>query len=390
MTSAEKQVCEKCGRSKTVDAFFSYKDGTKDTICKQCLLEHVDNGDESTFMWILERYDVPFVRRKWVRESNREYIKNPGQFGPMSVMGKYLRTMKMQQFISCGFADSDELNKDTTPPTDEEQELELKKQLTDGTISQAQYDTLSSTTASESRDGQRQLYVSAADRERAMQASLTPEDRLYLMTKWGTAYSAVELIRMEDMYRRYEAEYEMNVDREETLKKLCRTSVKMDAALDSDNTLDYKSLSQVFDSLRKTGRFTEQQNKEDRTDVVDSVGQLVLLCERDGGIIDQFPDPEDYPQDKIDLTISNFKQYSVDLLRNEPNVAGLIETYITKLEQAKEKTERYIETGTMAVPGEDDEIKGEDEDEVLTDEEMRELQSVLNGDYADPRGEDDD
>ena len=174
---------------------------------------------------------------------------------------------------------------------------------------------------------------------------------------------------MESMYNRYCAEYDMSVDREETLKKLCKTSIKMDEALDADDTLGYKSLSQVFDSLRKTGRFTDQQNKQDRTDLVDSVGRLVQLCERDGGIIEQMPDPEEYPQDKIDVTINNFKQYSVNLLRNEPNIAGLIETYIARLEEADSKTKRFMETmGNMSVPSSPSEDEDdEDEDEGAED-----------------------
>jgi len=104
-------------------------------------------------------------------------------------------------------------------------------------------------------------------------------------------------------------------------------------ALDADNLLDYKSLSQVFETLRKSARFTEAQNAEDKSGLVSSVGQLVQLCEREGGIIAQFPDPEDYPSDKVDLTINDYKQYAIGLLRNEPNIAGLIESYVAKLEK---------------------------------------------------------
>ena len=38
---------------------------------------------------------------------------------------------------------------------------------------------------------------------------------------------------METMYNRYANEYDMNVDREEVLKKMCKTSLKMDEALDA-------------------------------------------------------------------------------------------------------------------------------------------------------------
>lgn len=369
MSSTIRKVCSKCGRSKILDEFFCYKNGERDDLCKDCLLEHVDNGDPDTFLWILERYDIPYIERMWVSMSNREFKANPGRFGPKSVLGKYMRNMKMHQYRKFGYADSDnqELN-GLIPQTDQESELDLRKKLESGEITKAEYNTRSSYADSVSRDGESKEYTLKSEYEKSVNDNLTTQDRVYLLSKWGTSYTPEEWVRMESMYNRYCAEYDMSVDREETLKKLCKTSIKMDEALDSDDTLGYKSLSQVFDSLRKTGRFTDQQNKQDRTDLVDSVGRLVQLCERDGGIIEQMPDPEEYPQDKIDVTINNFKQYSVNLLRNEPNIAGLIETYIARLEEADSKTKRFMETmGNMSVPSspsEDDDNDYDEEEEV--------------------------
>lgn len=99
----------------------------------------------------------------------------------------------------------------------------------------------------------------------------------------------------------------------------------------------------------------EVQNKEDRTGCVDSIGQLVMLCERDGGIIEQMPDPDDYPQDKIDLTIADIKRYSVSLLRNEPNISGLIESYVHKLEEADARTKALMGGKGAQLPPEPEE-----------------------------------
>lgn len=365
MSNTMRRACSKCGRVKTMDRFFAYKSGEKDDICKECLLEHVDNNDPETFKWILERYDIPYNERLWVGRANKEYLANPGRFGPASVIGKYMRDMKMAQYKRFGYRDSD--NPDfvgLVPAKDEANEALLKQRLDAGEISQAEYDTMSVTADGGNPHDVKKVFTAKSDYVKSVNESLTDEDRMYLMLKWGTSYSADEWVRMERMYKKYCGQYDMSVDREETLKKLCRTSVKMDKALEHDDMLDYKNLSQVYDSLRKTGKFTDQQNKEDRSDVVDSVGQLVLLCERDGGIIEQFPDPEEYPQDKIDATLNNFKQYSVNLLRNEPNVAGLIETYITKLEQADEKTKQFMATMSDrdVPPGPDDDDEEVDED----------------------------
>lgn len=380
MSSTERKVCSKCGRTKIVDEFFSYKSGEKCEMCKDCLLEHVDNSDPDTFLWILEKFDVPYVERLWVETANKEYAKNPGAFGPKSVFGKYMRNMKMAQYKNYTWADSEALNATNASKPTPEMEASLKARLDAGEITQAQYDTLSGTAKSKSAGEARKLYTEKFEIQRSIDESLTDDDRKYLMNKWGTAYTSDEWLRMEDLYTRYAAEYDMNVDREETLKKICKTSVKMDEALDSDNMLDYKNLSQVLDSLRKSGRFTEAQNKEDKTGMVDSIGQLVQLCERDGGIIEQFPDPEDYPRDKIDLTINDFKQYAVNLLRNEPNISGLIESYVAKLEEADSKTQRLLDSVSNGSKNLDDPFgysSLDDEEEPFTDEDAQRIKAMM-------------
>lgn len=254
MSSTERKTCAKCGRSKIVDEFFSYRDGQKCEMCKQCLCEHIDNSDPETFKWILEKFDVPYIERSWVETANKAYKDAPSKFGPMSVIGKYMRNMKMSQYKNYRFADSDALNSLRPSVSDEESETELQRRLDEGEITQAQYDTLSGRVKSTSKEVA-PIFNETNDMERDVSANLTDEDRRYLINKWGTSYTASEWLKMEEMYNRYAAEYDLNVDRAETLKKMCKTSLKMDIALDSDNMLDYKSLSQVLDSLRKSGKF---------------------------------------------------------------------------------------------------------------------------------------
>lgn len=140
------------------------------------------------------------------------------------------------------------------------------------------------------------------------------------------------------MYNKYSQEYDLNVDREEVLKKMCKTSLKMDEALDAGDVTGYKNLATVFDQLRKSGKFTEAQNKDDRQQVLSSIGELVALCEQEGGIISKLPqfDPDQYPQDKIDFTLKDLKSYTYNLVSNELGLGDLIESYIEKLEKSEE------------------------------------------------------
>ena len=175
---------------------------------------------------------------------------------------------------------------------------------------------------------------------------------------------------METMYKRYSNEYELNVDREEVLKKMCKTSLKMDEALDTGDVNGYKSLATVFDQLRKSGKFTEAQNKEDKQRYLDSIGELIALCEREGGSIEQLPDPDEYPQDKIDLTIRDLKSYTYGLVTNELGLGDLIESYIEKLEKAEQEGDIDLDQGLITSS---EELAAD----ALSDDEAEEFQMFL-------------
>lgn len=180
---------------------------------------------------------------------------------------------------------------------------------------------------------------------------------------------------METMYNRYANEYEMNVDREEVLKKMCKTSLKMDEALDAGDVSGYKNLASVFDQLRKSGKFTEAQNKEKQEKYLDTIGELVALAEKHGGAIkDNLPDPDEYPQDKIDFTIKDMKAYTYSLVAGEPHMQDLIETFIQKYEKAEEAEKQL---GDDLILSEEDELK-----QAVTQEEAEEYQQFLENEIA--------
>ena len=180
---------------------------------------------------------------------------------------------------------------------------------------------------------------------------------------------------METMYNKYANEYDLNVDREEVLKKMCKTSLKMDEALDAGDVSGYKNLAAVFDQLRKSGKFTEAQNKEERTKYLDTIGELVALAEKAKGPIRcELPDPDEYPQDKIDFTIKDLKAYTYSLVAGEPHMQDLIESFITKYEKAEQADIDF---------GQDLVISAEQEEaNSLTQEEAIEYQQFLENEIA--------
>lgn len=387
-------TCQRCGRTMNGAEYYTTKEGEYYPVCKVCLTSGIDSKKPKTFLDILKTFDVPFIKEMWLETCKKQYVKNPERYSSASVFGTYLRTMKMGKYRNYGYDDAEEatqfyLDRQTryrksdesilgdvnntqppqTPPpipldsslgtsppdppqeqgeniwevpteapqesvqeTNDEDELDFASMISDVRKENAKQDYLSSSFIGGTSDDRKMR------RESEIAAELTPDDIMRLSIKWGDDYRPTEWIRMEETYRKYANEFEMNVDREEVLKKMCKTSLKMDQALDDGNIADYTKLQSAFDALRKSGKFTEAQNKDKEDKYLDSVGELVAAVEREGGIIPKFNYKYETTQDKIDLTLRDCQSYLYNLVRNEMGLGNLIETYIQKLDQQAAQT----------------------------------------------------
>lgn len=364
--------CAKCGLHLPETDFF-LKDGERYPLCKDCLCANVDMTDSDTFMWILKEFDVPYIRATWSNMANKIYMEDPSpaNYNAKNLMGKYLRSFNMTQFKHLKFADTDECNKDADDvqwiaeraeevEVDLEYENSLRNQLENGEITEAQYRTLTMTNIedlAETHKGKKKtnipnvqdvvpggLLPEQSKRTQYMAhghgiaEQLSEEDILYLSMRWGEEYTPEQWVRMETMYKSYANEYELNIDREETLHFMCLTTVRMEEALRDGDLTGYKNLSQVLDNLRKSGKFTDAQVKEDDSRFIDCLGELVDFCEREGGFIPCEFDPDQYPMDVIDNVVRDMKGYTYNLVKHEGGLGDIIETYIKRLdEQQKQK-----------------------------------------------------
>ena len=98
MAVSEKCTCIKCKRTLADTKFYTYKDGAKCELCKDCLTMHIDNWDPETFLWILEKFDLPYIESEWNILRDRAYAKDPHKMTGLSVIGKYISKMKLKQF----------------------------------------------------------------------------------------------------------------------------------------------------------------------------------------------------------------------------------------------------------------------------------------------------
>ena len=351
MAVSEKCTCIKCKRTLADTKFYTYKDGAKCELCKDCLTMHIDNWDPETFLWILEKFDLPYIESEWNILRDRAYAKDPHKMTGLSVIGKYISKMKLKQFKNYTWADSDRLNQEAnvrlqmmggSAGTEEEQE-HIKEAYENGEISEAQYKTYIQTTAPEPRFEQ----ISGQIKEVGggfpqdvelidVGADLTAEDKVYLAMKWGKMYSAADWVALEKMYNDFQNSFDIqDAATDKTLMFICKTSLKMDQALDIGDFDTYQKLSKVYDAQMKSSKFTAAQNKDEKTKQFDAIGELVAYCEKTKGAIPEYV--IDTPLDIVDKVMDDLQAYTRNLITSDSGLAQQIEEYIKKRERADEQ-----------------------------------------------------
>lgn len=390
----EKYYCEKCNKWMSEDSFFTYKDGSKTEMCKDCLTMHIDNFDESTYVWLLKKMDVPYVPAEWNTLRDRIYEKDPSKLKSSSVFGRYLSKMKLKQWKQYGWEDTEALQEEYNKKAEEHakeaeaREAEAKERFEKGEISEAEYKTMltASTKYAEAaaqsvmnpigQTGQAPTQAMneddfiSEDELIDTGAELTQDDKVYLAMKWGRLYKPNEWVELERIYNEMTESFDIqDADTINTLILICKTNLKMNQALDIGDLDGYQKLSRVSDQLRKSAKFTAAQNKEQKNDFVDSVGELVAMCEREG-FIPRYA--TDIPQDKVDATLKDMNDYLHKLVTQDLGFGQQIEDALKKIQIQKEMNE-------AEATAQDGVIEMEDEDYAAFLEEM-ESQKERDGD----------
>ena len=371
-----KCVCERCGKKMTPINFYTYKDGSKCQLCKPCLTAHIDNFDPNTFVWILEKIDVPYLPTEWNVLRDRAFAKDPYRMNGMSVIGKYLAKMKLKQWKDYGFADTEKLQEQMEGKKEEQQSVkdkyedQLKEKLDSGKITAAQYQTLASTERQNKElptnigdvitgDIKKNVFEaigSANSYEEALKyaknpfqeqnflaqteipdpgADLNQEDKIFLAMKWGRLYRPSQWVALEKMYSEFMDSFDIQgAARLDTLKLICKTSLKMNEAIDTGDIDSYQKLSRVYDSMMKAAKFTQAQNKEKDANSIDSAAAIVDFVEEHSGAIPKYDCHE--PQDLIDQIILDLKEYNRNLIYEDKSLAQQIEKYLQDKRIAEE------------------------------------------------------
>ena len=379
--AAESYFCEKCNRTMGAEQFYGsnnlkkYPEG-KLKQCKKCMTMHVDNFNPDTYLWILQDCDVPYIPEEW-NKLLATYAKDKSKLTGMTILGRYLSKMKLKQFKDYRWKDNDflqELANTKIEQTMKRQGYEAAEiaqviatasvPIPQGEIPQPVYEE-SNPFINNNED----YFAEQAGGADDFVDDLTEEDRTYLRLKWGKTYKPEEWIRLEQLYEEMMGSYDVQgAGHIDTLKLVCKTSLKANQLIDIGDIEGFQKMSKVYDSLMKSGKFTAAQNKAESGEFVDSIGELVALCEKEGFIPRYYIDE---PNDKVDRTLQDLQNYTRDLINEETNLSSMIEHALREIEKDKENEARLeSDDGTDDEEAFEASLFEDDAEKVLQDEDF--------------------
>ena len=362
--------CEKCGRTMDDSQFYrsnnleKYPNDGKLNTCKKCTTLHVNNWDPETYKPILQEIDVPYIKEEWDTLLER-YGKDPSKITGMTIIGRYLAKMKLNQWRQYRWADTEKLEL-------EAEEKKRRSMVASGYTAEEIEDELAKDHSPTRPDwgttpvNPNEIIVEEEPDE--LIDELTEEDKLYLRMKWGKGYRPDEWVKMEQLYEDMMASYDIQgAGHKDTLIMICKTSLKANQLIDIGDIEGFQKVSKVYDQLMKSGKFTAAQNKGESGEFIDSVGELVAICERDGFIPRYYTDG---PQDKVDRTLEDLQGYTKTLVTEEMNLGNMIESSMKEIMADKER-----EAQVDADNGDEDEafeaqLFSDKSDHILTDEDF--------------------
>ena len=336
--------CEKCHKTKPEKDFYSsnnlvkYPNGGKLNQCKHCISMHIDNWNPDTYLWILEECDVPYIPTEWVGLLQK-YAKDPAKVTGSTILGRYLAKMNLNQYKDYRWGDTEFLQ-------------ELANQKIEATMKQTgQYSASEIAQAIEESNKivlpEKPLELLAqqepvvpyyqTEQDDNIMDELTPEDVTYLKIKWGKSYKPEEWLQLEkfynDMMESYDIQTAGHID---TLKFICKTSLKANQLLDLGDVDGAQKMIKMYDSLMKSGKFTEAQNKAEKGEAIDSISELVAICEKEGFIPRYYTDG---PQDKVDRVLQDLQTYTRTLVVEEMGLGTMIEKAAKQIEEDRKLKE---------------------------------------------------
>ena len=379
--------CERCNHTMSEENFYTsnnmekYAPDGKLHICKKCATAHINNWDPDTYLWVLQEIDVPYVPDEW-NKLLMKYGQDRAKLTGMTILGRYLSKMKLKQYKDFRWEHTEFLQEQANAKIEQTMKrqgydaAQIAEAITKATFTLPVGELPPYEPEVQAPPQQVEDYF--AEQSGAMDddlvSDLTEEDRLYLRLKWGKTYKPEEWVQLEKLYNEMMESYDIqSAGHIDTLKLVCKTSLKANQLLDIGDIEGAQKMTKMYNELMKSGKFTAQQNKAEKGEYVDSISELVALCEKDGFIPRYYVDE---PKDKVDRVLQDLQSYTRSLVMEEMNLGNLIENAVKQIEIDKQK-----EAENSAEAANDEELLemelfGDDAESILQDEDFMALSAL--------------
>lgn len=349
--------CEKCNRTMAAEQFYTsnnlekYPNDGKLNQCKKCLTMHVDNWNPDTYLWILQEIDVPYVPEEW-NKLLAKYGQDKRKLTGLSILGRYLSKMKLKQYNIYRWEHTEHLQNVANKKIEEtmlrsgydREQIDEALMKATFTVPEGEL-TAPVIVSNDPVDDLAADFTIGQQVEDSLVSDLTDEDRTYLCLKWGKTYRPDEWVRLEELYMQMINSYDIQAAGDiNTLKLACKSSLKANQLLDLGDIDGAQKATKMYETMMKAGKWTAQQHDE-TTDAIDSIGELVAICERDGFIPKYFVEG---PKDKADRVLQDMQKYTKDLIENESGLSIMMERALKQIDDEEARIKAAAEAGDDA------------------------------------------
>ena len=349
--------CEKCNRTMAAEQFYTsnnlekYPNDGKLNQCKKCLTMHVDNWNPDTYLWILQEIDVPYVPEEW-NKLLAKYGQDKRKLTGLSILGRYLSKMKLKQYNIYRWEHTEHLQNVANKKIEEtmlrsgydREQIDEALMKATFTVPEGEL-TAPVVVSNEPVNDLTADFTIGQQVEDSLVSDLTDEDRTYLCLKWGKTYRPDEWVRLEELYIQMTNSYDIQAAGDiNTLKLACKTSLKANQLLDLGDIDGAQKATKMYESMMKAGKWTAQERDSD-SDAIDSIGELVAICEREGFIPKYFVEG---PKDKADRVLQDMQKYTRDLIENESGLSIMMERAIKQIDDEEARIKAAAEAGEDA------------------------------------------
>ena len=349
--------CEKCNRTMAAEQFYTsnnlekYPNDGKLNQCKKCLTMHVDNWNPDTYLWILQEIDVPYVPEEW-NKLLAKYGQDKRKLTGLSILGRYLSKMKLKQYNIYRWEHTEHLQNIANKKIEEtmlrsgydREQIDEALMKATFTVPEGEL-TAPVIVSNDPVDDLAADFTIGQQVEDSLVSDLTDEDRTYLCLKWGKTYRPDEWVRLEELYVQMINSYDIQAAGDiNTLKLACKSSLKANQLLDLGDIDGAQKATKMYETMMKAGKWTAQQHDE-TTDAIDSIGELVAICERDGFIPKYFVEG---PKDKADRVLQDMQKYTKDLIENESGLSIMMERALKQIDDEEARIKAAAEAGEDA------------------------------------------